>query len=233
GKTKTAAELQADYNKKLAELQTTGSGAAKTVETAKQKFEKYTDALKSSTSAQKAFNNAQKASDKAATSLIDAQNDVRAKQKALNDAVNGYGADSDQAKKAQRELAAAQRNVAQAGFRVEEAVFAVSDAEKALAELRADPTSSAQAIRQAEIDLAQAKLNVADATDSEFEDEASAEAIIKFRELLRPQDDDAFYARQEAERLENKKYRKLLANGIVRGITSFVQAHKQLVQAAV
>jgi len=39
--------------------------------------------------------------------------------------------------------------------------------------------------------------------------------------------------RQEAERLENKKYRKLLANGIVRGITSFVQAHKQLVQAAV
>jgi hypothetical protein len=169
GKTKTAAELQADYNKKLAELQSTGSGAAKTIETAKQKFEKYTDALKSSTSAQKAFNNAQKASDKAATNLIDAQNDVRAKQKALNDAVNGYGADSDQAKKAQRELASAQRNVAQAGFRVEEAVFAVSDAEKALAELRADPTSSAQAIRQAEIDLAQAKLNVADATDSEFE----------------------------------------------------------------
>lgn len=169
GKTKTAAELQADYNKKLAELQSTGGGAAKTIETAKQKFEKYTDALKSSTSAQKAFNNAQKASDKAATNLIDAQNDVRAKQKALNDAVNGYGADSDQAKKAQRELSAAQRNVAQAGFRVEEAVFAVSDAEKALAELRADPTSSAQAIRQAEIDLAQAKLNVADATDSEFE----------------------------------------------------------------
>ncbi len=169
GKTKTAAELQAEYNKKLAELQSTGGGAAKTIETAKQKFEKYTDALKSSTFAQKAFTNAQKASDRAATSLLDAQNDVRAKQKALNDAVNGFGADSDQAKKAQRELSAAQRNVAQAGFRVEEAVFAVSDAEKALAELRADPTSSAQAIRQAEIDLAQAKLNVADATDSEFE----------------------------------------------------------------
>ena len=45
----------------------------------------------------------------------------------------------------------------------------VKDAEKALAELRADPTSSAQAIRQAEIDLAQAKLAVSDATDSEFE----------------------------------------------------------------
>jgi len=169
GKTKTAAELQAEYNKKLAELQSTGGGAAKTIETAKQKFEKYTDALKSSTSAQKAFNNAQKGTAQAANNLKAAQDDVAAKQKALNDAVNGFGADSDQAKKAQRELSQAQRNVAQAGFRVEEAVFAVADAEKALAELRADPTSSAQAIRQAEIDLAQAKLNVADASDSEFE----------------------------------------------------------------
>jgi len=148
---------------------TVGGGVAKTVETAKQKFEKYTDALKSSTSAQKAFNNAQKGSAQAADNLKAAQDDVAAKQKALNDAVNGFGADSDQAKKAQRELSAAQRNVAQAGFRVEEAVFAVADAEKALAELRADPQSSAQAIRQAEIDLAQAKLAVADASDSEFE----------------------------------------------------------------
>jgi len=148
---------------------TVGGGVAKTVETAKQKFEKYTDALKSSTSAQKAFNNAQKGSAQAADNLKAAQDDVAAKQKALNDAVNGFGADSDQAKKAQRELSAAQRNVAQAGFRVEEAVFAVSDAEKKLAELRADPESSAQAIRQAEIDLAQAKLAVADASDSEFD----------------------------------------------------------------
>ena len=146
-----------------------GGGVAKTVETAKQKFEKYTDALKSSTSAQKAFNNAQKASTKAADSLKGAQDDVAAKQKALNDAVNGFGADSDQAKKAQRELAAAQRNVAQAGFRVEESVFAVTDAEKKLADLRKDPASSPQEIRQAEIDLAQAKLSVSDATDSEFE----------------------------------------------------------------
>jgi len=59
--------------------------------------------------------------------------------------------------------------VAQAGFRVEESVFAVSDAEKKLADLRKDPEASAQAIREAEIDLAQAKLAVADATDSEFD----------------------------------------------------------------
>jgi len=164
-----AKESTDDWSTSLGNLDKKTGGAAKTVETAKQKFEKYTDALKSSTSAQKAFNNAQTASSKAADSLKGAQDDVFAKQKALNDAVNGYGADSDQAKKAQRELSAAQRNVAQAGFRVEESVFAVADAEKALADLRTDPTSSAQAIRQAEIDLAQAKLAVADASDSEFE----------------------------------------------------------------
>jgi len=164
-----AKESTDDWSTSLGNLDKKTGGAAKTVETAKQKFEKYTDALKSSTSAQKAFNNAQTASSKAADSLKGAQDDVFAKQKALNDAVNGYGADSDQAKKAQRELSAAQRNVAQAGFRVEESVFAVADAEKALADLRKDPESSAQAIRQAEIDLAQAKLAVADASDSEFE----------------------------------------------------------------
>ena len=158
-----------DWSNSLSGLNSKAGGAAKTIETAKQKFEKYTDALKGSTSAQKAFTNAQNASSKAADSLKGAQDDVFAKQKALSDAVNGYGSDSDQAKKAQRELSAAQRNVAQAGFRVEESVFAVSDAEKKLADLRKDPEASAQAIREAEIDLAQAKLAVADATDSEFE----------------------------------------------------------------
>ena len=169
GKTKTAKQIQDEYNKTLEGLQSSAGGASKTIETAKQKFEKYTDALKSSTSAQKAFNSAQKASDKTAQSLRDATNDVRAKQKALNDAVNGYGADSDQAKAAQRELSKAQRNVAEAGFRIEESVFAVRDAEKKLADLRKDPEANAQDIRQAEIDLEQAKLAVADATDSQFD----------------------------------------------------------------
>jgi hypothetical protein len=164
-----AKEATDDWSSSLGNLDKKTGGAAKTVETAKQKFEKYTDALKGSTNAQKAFNNAQKASTKAADSLKGAQDDVAAKQKALNDAVNGYGADSDQAKKAQRELSAAERGVAQAGFRVEESVFAVIDAEKKLAELRKDPTASPQEIRLAEIDLAQAKLAVADASDSEFE----------------------------------------------------------------
>ena len=217
-----------------------GGGVAKTVETAKQKFEKYTDALKSSTSAQKAFNNAQKASTKAADSLKAAQDDVGAKQKALNDAVNGYGVDSDQAKKAQRELSAAQRNVAQAGFRVEESVFAVTDAEKKLADLRKDPEASAQEIRQAEIDLAQAKLAVADATDSEFEatnklkdaqlvlNEAVSGAIIgsdTYNKLLEAVEDAKVREKEASERLTEAVERETEAyENLAEAIAKVVEA---------
>ena len=181
GKTKTAAEVQADYNKTLAGLQGTGAGAAKTIETAKQKFEKYTDALKSSTSAQKAFTSAQKASVQAQQSLNDANTALTTAQDNFTKAINGYGADSQQAKDAQRELAKAQRGVENSGYRVEEAVFAVRDAERKLAEVRADPESNPQMIREAEIRLAQAKLAVSDATDSQVE---STSLLSKAQQVL-------------------------------------------------
>jgi hypothetical protein len=146
-----------------------GGGVAKTVETAKEKLEKYTSALKSSTTAQKSFTSAQKAAIQAQKGLDEANTDLATAQENFNRAVSGYGADSDEAKAAQRELSKSQRSVAQAGFRVEESVFAVRDAEEKLAELRKDPSTSAQAIREAEINLAQAKLAVADASDAEFE----------------------------------------------------------------
>ena len=211
-----AKEETDDWSNSLSNLDKKTGGAAKTVETAKQKFEKYTDALKGSTSAQKAFSNAQTGTAKAANNLKDAQNDVFAKQKALNDAVNGYGADSQQAKDAQRELSKAQRNVAQAGFRVEQSVFAVSDAEKKLADLRKDPEASAQAIREAEIDLEQAKLAVADATDSQFDatqnlkdaqlvlNEAVSGAIIgsdTYNKLLEAVTDSQIQEKEASDRL--------------------------------
>jgi chromosome segregation ATPase len=146
-----------------------GSGVAKTVETAKQKFEKYTDALKGSTSAQKAFTNAQKGSVQAQQSLNDANTALTVAQENFTQAINGYGADSIQAKDAQRELSKAQRSVENSGYRVEESVFAVRDAELKLAEVRADPDSNPQMIREAEISLAQAKLAVSDATDAQYE----------------------------------------------------------------
>ncbi len=150
-------------------FKTATGGAAKAVETAAEKMKKYTDAIKSSEVAQKSFTKAQKATADAQKSLTQADTDLAAAQERFNKAVAGYGADSDQAKAAQKELSKAQRNVESAGYRVEESVFAVRDAELRLAELRADPTTSAQAIRQAEIDLAEAKLAVKDATDSQEE----------------------------------------------------------------
>ena len=48
-------------------------------------------------------------------------------------------------------------------------MFAVRDAELKLAEVRADPESNPQMIREAEISLAQAKLAVSDATDAQYE----------------------------------------------------------------
>jgi hypothetical protein len=164
-----AKEATDDWGDSLKDVKDTAGGVAKTVDDTKQNLEKYTSALKSSTSAQKSLTNAQKANKDAKAGLVKADADLLTAQENFNRAVAGYGADSAQAKAAQRELSKAQRTVANAGFAVEESLFAVTDAEKKLAELRADPLSSPQAIRQAEIDLAQAKLAVADASDAEFE----------------------------------------------------------------
>jgi len=144
-------------------------GVAKAVDTAKEKMQKYTDALKGSTSAQNRFNSAQRGTIEAQKNLDKANTDVTSAQEALNQAVAGYGKDSTQAKDAQRDLDKANRGLERAGYRVEESLFAVTDAEKKLAELRADPESSPQAIREAELSLAEAKLSVRDATDAQFD----------------------------------------------------------------
>ena len=150
-------------------LNTATSGTAKTLKSASEKLKEYTDALKSSNSAQKSFTQAQKASVKAGESLTSANQGVADAQDAFNQAVAGFGADSVQARDASRELELAQRELERAGYRVEESLFAVSDAESALAKVRADPESTPQAIREAEIALAEAKLSSADAIDSQTE----------------------------------------------------------------
>ncbi|NBW15434.1 MAG: hypothetical protein EBR82_46310, partial [Caulobacteraceae bacterium] len=61
------------------------------------------------------------------------------------------------------------RGLARAKFGQEEAIMAVRDAERKLADVRQDPTSTPDAIRRAEIDLAEAKFAVADAEDNQIE----------------------------------------------------------------
>jgi hypothetical protein len=143
------------------------SGAAKTVETAGEKLQKYIDKLKGLTTAQRSYRDSQKGVLKADTDLLEAKTKLADAQAYMNQVLKGYGAGSKQAKDRQKELDKAQRGVERSNYDVEGAVFAVKDAEAELAKLRADPESSAQVIREAEISLAEAKLAVADATDSQ------------------------------------------------------------------
>ena len=163
---KAAAELAAQ----LAGLDGKGSGGvAKAVKTATEKLKTYTDALKSSNSAQKAFDQSQKASIRAGKSLTQANTDLADAQTALDQAVAGFGADSPQARKAAFELTQAQRGLERAGYNVEGSLFAIANAEDALKKVRADKESTPQAIREAEIALAEAKLSSADAIDQQTE----------------------------------------------------------------
>jgi hypothetical protein len=158
-----------------------GGGAAKAVETAKEKLEKYIDALKGMSSAQKSARDADKSLMKSRTSLAEATTKLTDAQAYFNQVVAGYGANSKQAKDRQVALEKAQRAVERAGYDVEGAVFAVGEAEKDLADIRKDPESSAQAIREAEINLAEAKLAVKDATQAQVE---ATDALAEAEQLL-------------------------------------------------
>ncbi len=95
--------------------------------------------------------------------------DLAKAQEKFNEAVAGYGADSEQAKEAQFELAEAQRNVEQSGYRVEKSIFAIRDAEEELKNVRLASESTVEDIRKAEINLAEAKLALADAQADQLE----------------------------------------------------------------
>lgn len=100
----------------------------------------------------------QKAHDK----LAGATDKVAAAQRALDEAVRGYGAGSMQGKSAAERLQLSQEDLEGAGYDLEGAQFKVIDAERTLAEVRADGTSTSRDIREAEIDLAEAKLSLID-----------------------------------------------------------------------
>jgi hypothetical protein len=160
-------------------------GASKAVETAAEKIKKFTDALKQSEVAAKSLTRSQKATADAKKQLGNRDKDLATAQEEFNQAVKGYGKDSAQASDAQKALSRAQRNVEEAGYRVEDAIFAVGDAEKALAEVRKDPKSDPRMIREAEIKLAQAKLQVVDALDAEDEATKSrTDSQIKLNEVV-------------------------------------------------
>jgi hypothetical protein len=139
-----------------------GGGGKKSVadsmKTAQEKFKSFTSALQSVGNAQKQVTAATKATAAAQTDLTAKTDAVSKAQEKLNLIARGYGAGSNEAKTAEEELAQAQRDSTRAGFAVEQATYAISDAEKALEEARR--SNDPRLVREAEIALAEAKMNL-------------------------------------------------------------------------
>ena len=155
-------------------------GAAKTVQTAKEKIAEFTSVLKRAQGASDSFGAAQKRVGDAQLSVVDANDALKKAQDALVKAQQGGSAQDIAA--AQRAVAAAERGVARSKFSHEESIIAVRDAERKLAEIRKDPEATADEIRRAEIDLAEAKFNVADSEDRQIE---TANGLAEARRNLR------------------------------------------------
>ena len=205
-----------------------GGGAAKAVETAKQKLEKYIDALKGMSSAQKAARDADKSLMKSRTSLAEATTKLTDAQAYFNQVVAGYGANSKQAKDRQLALQKAQRAVESAGYDVETSVFAVTKAEQELASVRLDPESSARAIREAEIGLAEAKLAVKDATDAQVEaTDALAEAETLLDEAINGAKEGSDAYTEALDKLNDAKKAQLDATDAV---TEALERQKEAVE---
>jgi len=153
---------------------TAGAGAAtakagKAIDENKKKLDEYNKSIKSSQTLQDRLDKSKSGEKKSLASLTQANDDLSAARAKLNQVVKGYGAGSPEALAAQKEVDKAQRAQERATFGVEEAIYSVADAEKNLADVRSKPESSPVDIRRAEINLAEAKLSVTDAIDSQIE----------------------------------------------------------------
>lgn len=210
-----------------------GGGAAKAVETAKEKLQKYIDALKGMSSAQKAARDADKSLMKSRTSLAEATTKLTDAQAYFNQVVAGYGANSKQAKDRQLALRKAQGAVEKAGYDVEQSVFAVTNAEKELADLRLDPESSAQAIREKEIALAEAKLGVKDATEAQVEaTDALAEAERLLDEAINGAKEGTDAFKEALDKLNDaKKAQADAEDAVTEAIERQIEAVKRLTEA--
>ena len=210
-----------------------GGGAAKAVETAQEKLQKYIDALKGMSSAQKAARDADKSLMKSRTSLAEATTKLTDAQAYFNQVVAGYGADSKQAKDRQLALRKAQAAVERAGYDVETSVFAVAKAEQELAAVRLDPESSAQAIREAEIALAESKLSVKDATEAQVEaTDALAEAEQLLNEAINGAKEGSDAYTEAVDRLNDaKKAQADAEDAVTQAIERQTEAVERLIEA--
>jgi hypothetical protein len=141
----------------------------KTVKDSTDILKEYGKQIDKTTVSQDRLNKARKAEDKSLLSLTGANDRLAAAKAKLAQIERGFGAGSAEAKAAQVEVDRALRGQQRANASVEEAIYSVADAEANLIKVRKDPESSAMDIRRAELDLAEAKLSVADSIDSQID----------------------------------------------------------------
>jgi hypothetical protein len=164
----------ADSTQGIADAQMKVKDATASVEDAFRGITKAQDeVIKKTREHKRAQDSVRKAMSDAADAVLDTQRaqeklavvttKVTAAQRALDEAVNGYGANNKKTKTAQDKYEESQRNLETSGYDLEQAQWAVIDAENELALVRANSASTQRDIRQAEIDLATAKLDLIEA----------------------------------------------------------------------
>jgi hypothetical protein len=168
-KTKTAAELQADFTKRLAELQAAAGGGASAVKKVADAMKVYQDAVIKARDATRSKDDATKAVTKAQQTLTDKTHAVTKAQAAFDLVVKGYPSTAKESIEANRRLADSQRGVRDAGLQVADAVRSVQEAEKRLADLRAkqaDPEKvggAERALERSKYGVEEANFRVTDA----------------------------------------------------------------------
>jgi hypothetical protein len=196
GTSKTAVTSAADFRKfeesqKAVSKSLTGSdtgtggsgGVSKSMETAKEKFDKFAETARTVASDQKNLRNALEKTAEAQKGLQTATDNVATAQAHLNKITAGYGAGSKEAGDATEALTDAQIELRKAGFDLEKSNFAVTDAEIALAEARKE--GSPREIREAEIALEEARIAQTESVkDLKEATDAVEEAQAKLNETV-------------------------------------------------
>jgi hypothetical protein len=168
----SAIRAQQGLKGSIEELVDDDKGLGKVTKTLKDStdiLKEYGKQIDKTTVSQDRLNKARKAEDKSLLSLTGANDRLAAAKAKLAQIERGFGAGSAEAKAAQVEVDRALRGQQRANAAVEEAIYSVADAEANLIKVRKDPESSAMDIRRAELDLAEAKLSVADSIDSQID----------------------------------------------------------------
>lgn len=130
-----------------------GSAVAKSVKTAKEKLKEYTDALKSTSDAERSLTKTGRDGIAVRTDLDKAIKRASDAQAKFNQVTRGYGADSKEAVDAMRRVQDAGRRLRESNLSQQDSIRSLADAEQKLADLRnlrADPENVAGAERQLE-----------------------------------------------------------------------------------